>query len=132
MIESSEKMSRLQARAVECPVCGAESEQRCTGARGRPRESNHLERVAAARAALAEDPDLTFGVADPWLDFQDQDAALELALTAAGRVRWPDVPCPRGSCGAGPEQGCRDRSGRARPVPHAGRVRRAAALRAAR
>ncbi len=55
-MDSGEKVSRVQARAVACPVCGAKPEQRCVGARGRPRESNHKQRIEAARTALIENP----------------------------------------------------------------------------
>jgi hypothetical protein len=51
-------MSRPAVRdAVECPECTAKG-QRCTGVRGRTRESNHLGRVRAAEVAgLHADPD---------------------------------------------------------------------------
>jgi hypothetical protein len=38
-------ISRTKVREVPCPVCRATNGQRCFTTRGRPRESNHLERV---------------------------------------------------------------------------------------
>ena len=37
--------SRAQVRTVACPSCGSLSGAVCIGARGKPRESNHRERV---------------------------------------------------------------------------------------
>lgn len=47
-------MSRSAVRAVECPACEASAGDRCRGARGRPREANHRERVQAAEIAADE------------------------------------------------------------------------------
>lgn len=47
-------MTRTAVRAVECPACGAGPQERCRGARGRPREANHLERVQVAQCAASE------------------------------------------------------------------------------
>jgi hypothetical protein len=50
-------MSRTAGRAVRCPACEATPGERCRGARGKPREANHQERVeaAAAKTALVRD-----------------------------------------------------------------------------
>lgn len=55
--ERTEKVSRQEVRAVECPGCGARPGEPCAGRRGQPREANHAARVEKARAALRNDPD---------------------------------------------------------------------------
>jgi len=42
-----DKVSRTEARAVPCPACGAGAEKPCRGARGKPRQANHRERIDA-------------------------------------------------------------------------------------
>lgn len=37
--------SRSRVRKIACPACGAAIGERCRGVRGRPRETNHMERV---------------------------------------------------------------------------------------
>ena len=39
------KYSRSQIREVECPNCYASAGRLCVGARGKTRESNHMERA---------------------------------------------------------------------------------------
>lgn len=48
------KLPRSVVRTVGCPSCGAGPGQRCIGARGKPREANHAERVLAADAAARD------------------------------------------------------------------------------
>jgi hypothetical protein len=45
-------LSRTAARKVPCPACKAPAGEQCRGARGKPREANHRERVLAAEEAL--------------------------------------------------------------------------------
>lgn len=125
---ATEKVSRLEVRAVACPACGAGPEERCAGARGQARERNHLSRVDAARTARSEDPD---ALAAPLLKGSVTDRGLVVAPAspAAAEDEWLGVTCPRGTCSAPPGQRCRDRGGLSRPRPHASRIRRAAALR---
>ena len=44
----TKQLSRTAAREVDCPLCGVRASERCVGVRGRPRESNHRERIEAA------------------------------------------------------------------------------------
>ena len=41
-------LPRTVVRQVECPKCGAAPGKLCLGARGKGRESNHMERVELA------------------------------------------------------------------------------------
>mgnify|MGYP001488183079 CR=1 FL=1 len=43
------KLTRADVRTVLCPRCGARPGEPCRGTGAKPRASNHLERVAAAR-----------------------------------------------------------------------------------
>lgn len=45
------RLPRSTVRQVACPLCGATAGEPCVGARGKPRESNHSERVLAAAEA---------------------------------------------------------------------------------
>lgn len=47
------RLPRSKVRRVACPQCGAAAGELCIGARGKPREANHGERVLAA-AALSD------------------------------------------------------------------------------
>jgi hypothetical protein len=47
-------LPRVIVRAISCPACGAIPGERCIGARSKPRESNHMERVLAAERRVAE------------------------------------------------------------------------------
>jgi hypothetical protein len=120
-MDGTHRINRLEARAVACPACGAAPQERCVGARGQPRESNHLARVSVVRVMkLGEDP-------APLL----RDAARPAVVAApeeGAHEGWLGVACPRRTCGAPPAQRCRDRGGRVRERPHAARLRRAAAL----
>jgi len=42
------RLPRSTVRRVACPRCGAAPDDPCVGVRGKPRESNHRERVLAA------------------------------------------------------------------------------------
>ena len=84
--------------AVSCPRCGAKAGSNCLGARGKLRESNHQERVAAAEPTLAPErvaerlfaermPE-KFGSrsrlpSDPPPDLDDVELASELRRAAA-------------------------------------------------
>lgn len=42
--------SREEVRTVPCPECGARPDEKCIGARGKERLSNHMGRVNAYKA----------------------------------------------------------------------------------
>lgn len=44
------RLSRSEVRSFPCPACDAAPGARCVGARDKPRESNHQERVDLAIA----------------------------------------------------------------------------------
>ena len=43
------KMTRAYVRSVPCPDCGANANDKCVGARGKPRTSSHAARWGAYR-----------------------------------------------------------------------------------
>lgn len=45
------RISRADARAQDCPTCGAPSGAQCVGSKGKPRLSPHAARIAEERRA---------------------------------------------------------------------------------
>jgi hypothetical protein len=80
-------VSRTAVREWRCPACKAKPGERCRGARGRPREANHAERVdwairmVEARRRNAEKPPEFWAELEAAMDRDEQFyAAIERDL----------------------------------------------------